>query len=112
MIIKHIDGSEVDTDKLSDIDAQILEKTEELRKLCVSANRIFLLQIPIKENQKLTSFWNLKSDLNVNSVMITISIQKLANATHSYFMMCSNGDIGVYPTHAVDVNKLNNSSDE
>ena len=112
MIIKHIDGSEVDTDKLSDIDAQILEKTEELRKLCESANRIFLLQIDTKGNQRLTSFWNYKSTPEINKEMLSMAFAKIANATHSYFMMCSNGDIGVYPTHAVDVNKLNNSSDE
>ena len=44
MIIKHIDGSEVDTDKLPDIDAQIFEKIEELRVLCETSNRICLAE--------------------------------------------------------------------
>ena len=109
MIIKHIDGTEVDTDKLPDIDAQILEKTEELRRLCESANRIFLLQIDTKGKQQLTSFWNLKSDSNTNDEMASKSFAKLAKAAHSYFMMCSSGTIGLFPTDAVDMDKLNDS---
>ena len=112
MIIKHVDGTEVDTDKLPDIDAQILEKTEELRKLCESANRIFLLQIDTKGGQRLATFWNYKSGNEVNEEMAMISFAKIVNATHNYFMMCSNRNIGVYPTHAVDIDKLNNNNDD
>ena len=112
MIIKHIDGTEVDTDKLPDIDAQILEKTEELRKLCESANRIFLLQIDTKGKQQLTSFWNFKSGTELTDEMMNKSFAKIAKATHNYFMSCSNGTIGLYPTNTVDMDKLNNNSDE
>jgi hypothetical protein len=112
MIIKHVDGTEIDTDKLPDIDAQIFEKTEELRKLCESANRIFLLQIDTKGGQRLTSFWNYKSGTEINEEMLSMAFAKIAKATHNYFMSCSNGNIGLYPTHAVDIDKLNNNNND
>ena len=108
MIIKHIDGTEVDTDKLPDIDAQIFEKTEELRMLCESANRLFLLQIATNQNQKLASFWNFKDGPNPDYNMTSRSFSRLAKCTHETFMMFSNSQIGLYPTTAIDPDKLNN----
>jgi hypothetical protein len=110
MIIKHIDGTEVDTDKLPDIDAQIIEKTEELRRLCESSNRIFLLHIDTRGNKKLTSFWNLKNGSNPNPEMMNESFRCLANHTHKYFMMTTSDSLGVYPTSAIDPDYLNNNN--
>jgi hypothetical protein len=113
MIIKHIDGTEVDTDKLPDIDAQIFEKIEELRVLCETSNRICLLLVDTKGQSKLTTFWNLKSGPIVNDATVQKSFAKLAHAAHSYFMGCSQGNLGVFPTSAIDPNKLNiNNNDE
>lgn len=102
MIITHIDGTVVDTDKLPDISAQIFEKTEELRKLCEAANRPFLLFIDTKGNKKFTSFWNFKSGPNPDSEMINESFGRLSHAAHGFFMSCSNGNLGVYPTEYID----------
>ena len=112
MIIKHTDGVEVDTEKLPDIDALILERAEELRKLCESANRIFLLQIDTRGNQRLTSFWNLKSGPDIHDAMASESFSKIAKGIHNYFMNSTNGNLGLYPTHAVDSSKLENNNNE
>jgi len=43
MKIKHTDGTETDTDKLSDIDALVMEKAHELIELYISHKAPFLL---------------------------------------------------------------------
>lgn len=115
MIIKHITGTEIDTDKLPDIDAQILEKTEELRQLCSSANRLLLLQVDVKGTNKMTSFWNLKTDADPNNEKTNNSFMTLVYSMHMFFLEFTGNRLGVYPTHAVDFDKLNldnNNSDE
>jgi lantibiotic modifying enzyme len=107
MIITHVDGTVVDTDKLSDISAQIFEKTEELRKLCESANRPFLLFIDTKGSKSFTSFWNFKSGSDPDHEMIDESFARLANCAHGFFMSCSNGNLGVYPTKYIDPKFIN-----
>ena len=107
MIIKHIDGSEVDTDKLPDIDAQIFEKIEELRVLCETSNRICLLLVDTKGQSKITTFWNLKSGPIVDDDTVQKSFARLAHAAHLYFMGCSQGNLGVFHTNAVDPDKFN-----
>lgn len=107
MIIKHVDGTIVDTDKLPDISAQIFEKTEELRKLCESANRPFLLFIDTKGNKKFTSFWNFKFGPDPDNEMIDESFSRLAHSAHGFFLTCSNGYVGVYPTKYIDPKFIN-----
>lgn len=48
MIIKNLDGSELDTDKLTDEEAFLLESIENLRKYCHSINRTFLISVDRK----------------------------------------------------------------
>ena len=62
MIVKHITGNETDTDKLPDVEAMILEKAEELRKICFDNNRqcVILTDSKGMRNGGFTSFWNLK----------------------------------------------------
>lgn len=65
MIIKHLPSSDdgsTDTDKLPDIDALIIEKAEELRKLCFNAKRQCLIIADAKglENGACFSFFNLQ----------------------------------------------------
>ena len=45
MKIEYLDGKIVDTDKLPDSDAMILEKSEELWQLCVNRGRQMFLTV-------------------------------------------------------------------
>lgn len=67
MIIKHQTG-EIDTNKLSDITAMILEKSEELRKLCIDNKRqcAILVDASGTRNGKFTCHWNLVESANAN----------------------------------------------
>ena len=109
MIITHTDGVEVDTDKLPDIDAQILEKTEELRKLCESTNRLFLLHVDVRGNKQMTVFWNYKNG-PVNEETMKENFTVICGAAHTYFMRTTNNQLGLFPVHAVDVDKLKPNS--
>jgi hypothetical protein len=56
MIINHGDGSKTNTDKLSDVDSMIVEKAEELRLICKTANRQLFLAVECSRNDG--AFWN------------------------------------------------------
>jgi hypothetical protein len=61
MKIKHISGEEVDTDKLPDTEAMVIEKVEEFRIFCTENKIPFLLFIDPKGAAKIgdfLSFWN------------------------------------------------------
>jgi len=65
MKINHSPGSKVettDTNKLPDIDALILEKSEELKQLCSDSRRQCLVIVDAKgaEDGSSYSFWNLQ----------------------------------------------------
>lgn len=60
MIIKHIDGTEINTDSLPDVKAMIHEKAEELRVLCYNTNRQCVILISEIPDQPPLSFWNVK----------------------------------------------------
>ncbi len=65
MIIKHVpqaDHPETDTDKLADVEAMILEKSEELRKLCFDTSRQMILVVDVRgsEDGRGFQFWNMK----------------------------------------------------
>jgi len=65
MIIEHIPGSckeKTDTDKLPDVEAMILEKSEELRQLCLDVKRQCVIIVDAKgnENGNAMHFWNMK----------------------------------------------------
>ena len=66
MIIKHTPDAktqETDTNKLPDVEAMIMEKSEELRELCFNACRQMLLVVDAKGEQKGggCQFWNMKT---------------------------------------------------
>jgi hypothetical protein len=61
MKIKHINGLEVDTDKLPDMEAMAIEKVEEFRLFCLDNKIPFLLFVDPKGTAKVgdfLSFWN------------------------------------------------------
>lgn len=65
MIIKHVpeaDHPETNTDNLPDVEAMILEKSEELRKLCFDTSRQMILIVDAKgsEDGLGFQFWNMK----------------------------------------------------
>jgi hypothetical protein len=64
MIIEHVMNAGVtDTDKLSDVEAMIMEKSEELRKLCFDSHRQCLILVDPKGAQigSVASFWNFRT---------------------------------------------------
>ena len=52
MKIKHISGEEVDTDKLPDMEAMVIEKVEEFRLFCLDNKIPFLLFVDPKGTAK------------------------------------------------------------
>ena len=59
MIIKHADNKETNTDKLDDISAMILEKSEELRKICDENSRQAIIVVEASlERGKDSFFWS------------------------------------------------------
>lgn len=64
MIIKHVTDAVTDTDKLSDVDSMILEKSEELRKLCYDTARPCVILVSTSEVKegKLYQFFNFRRD--------------------------------------------------
>jgi len=55
MNITHVDGHKVDTDKLGDVDAILMEKSKELHALFASYNRQMLIVGEMKFSEKTTS---------------------------------------------------------
>lgn len=72
MKIEHINSETTDTDKLPDIDAQILEMSEQLRKLCEENQRPFVMVISPNGNERFLAFWNIKGRTNFNEKGIDI----------------------------------------
>lgn len=96
MKITHITGDVVDTDKLNDIDAAILEKTEELRTFCTTANRPFLCFVDCKKpNETLTTFWNFKTDTNPSQEQINLAYEKIFKSINSYLHFVTDGRLGI-----------------
>jgi len=58
MKITNADGSITDTDKMSDVDSMLVEKAEELRNICVTANRELFLTVECTKNN--ATFWNFR----------------------------------------------------
>lgn len=72
MKIEHINAECTDTDKLPDIDAQILEMSEQLRKLCEENQRPFAMIISPNGNERFLAFWNIMGKTNISEKGIDI----------------------------------------
>lgn len=62
MEINHTTGHVTNTDQLSDVDSMILEKAEELRKLCLDSKKQCNLMVdigPSFDKPKPYSFWSI-----------------------------------------------------
>jgi len=67
MQINHVDGQKTETDNLLDAEAEILEKTEELRALCAKYKRQLFVVVDARDKKdgEYYTFWNLSnSDLS------------------------------------------------
>jgi hypothetical protein len=104
MIIEHIPGSikdKTDTDKLPDVEAMILEKSEELRQLCYNAKRQCVILVDAKgcENGNTTQFWNvrMKDDLGVNDKDYLSKVySNLFTMINIFVMAVSHGDLEIH----------------
>ena len=105
MIIEHIPGPDgkapkTDTDKLTDTEAMILEKAEELRLLCFSVNRQCVILVDAKgaENGNSMHFWNMKTKDHQNftdeETLKKVQIN-LLTMVHGFLMNISGGTIGL-----------------
>jgi hypothetical protein len=80
MKIDHIDGSNTSTENLSDFDAEILQKTEQLRDLCFKYKRQLFISVDAKNNMKgdYFAFWNLGTS-ELDSIQSPEDHAKLVN---------------------------------
>ena len=116
MIIKHAPQSienETNTDKLCDIDAMILEKSEELRKLCFDSSRQLILSVDAKGKENGTGYcyWNIKTKSttmkNVDGEMVlltednTFAINNIFKMANQFVMSLSNGQFTVASTQYI-----------
>jgi hypothetical protein len=103
MKIHHIQGSRnpsTDTNKLPDIEALILEKSEELRKLCNEAKRQCLIVVDAKgkEDKTAFSFWNIQmrdGDPLNNQEDHARAFNNLFGCIHQYTMTMTHGQVGL-----------------
>lgn len=63
MKISHVDGSQTETESLNDIEKLILEKADELRKICLNSNRqcLILVDPSNRYDGSFMTFWTLAS---------------------------------------------------
>lgn len=105
MELKHITGQIEETDKLPDITAMILEKSEELRKLCSDTGRkcLILADAHGRDDGTATSFWSFMSK-NFNATPVDspgpilipmIEVQKFMCSIDSFVNGISNGQYRV-----------------
>ena len=104
MIIEHIPGSKkgkTDTDKLPDVEAMILEKSEELRQLCLNAKRQCVILVDAKgnENGDAMHFWNMKmkDDLDWNDKdSVNKVYSNLLTMVNTFVGAISQGDLEIH----------------
>lgn len=88
--------SETDTDKLPDVDALIIEKSEELRLLCTTAKRQCLILVDAngKEDGSAHSFWNIQlktGEPKTNAIDFARSANNMLTMINSYVYTFTNG---------------------
>lgn len=105
MIIEHVPGlsykEKTDTDKLPDVDAMILEKSEELRQLCCDAKRQCVILVDAKglENGSATHFWNMriKDDSDPNDKDYVSKIyNNILTMVNTFVITFSRGDLEIH----------------
>jgi hypothetical protein len=113
MIIKHAPRSktpETDTDKLADIPAMILEKSEELRELCCKNKRpVLILCNPngIGGTNDIKSFWNFAristpEEVIEQGLAVREDFHNMLTNVHTFVMNLTEGKFGVYSTQHED----------
>jgi hypothetical protein len=95
MKIEHINHTATDTDKLPDIDAQIIEMAEQLRDLCEKSKRPFVLTVSPAGNEKFYAFWNIQGMNNVNEKGIDIGF--MLGSINSLVMQLTQGGLCLKP---------------
>lgn len=119
MKIEHVPHSNqevTDTDKLSDIEAMILEKSEELRKLCFDTSRqaviivdakgmvngggyqFWNMKIPIKEFSEIKDGEQIKSDSEEKKRAFDNILQMM----NQFCMSLTGGQVGVVPVRTIN----------
>lgn len=119
MIIEHVPQSEnkaTDTDKLSDVEAMILEKAEGLRKLCFDTSRqaIILVDAKGKENGGGYQFWNMKlrskelqdvkdgAQIKSDTEDKQRAFENILQMANQFTMTLTHGDVGVVPVRTIN----------
>jgi hypothetical protein len=98
MKIKHINGEELDTDKLPDIEAMAIEKIEEFRIFCTENKIPFLLFVDIKGTARIgdfLSFWNYSNRSIEYKEGDKIDIYPMLVCIDSYIRHLSNNQIAI-----------------
>jgi hypothetical protein len=98
MKIKHINGLEVDTDKLPDMEAMAIEKVEEFRLFCLDNKIPFLLFVDPKGTAKVgdfLSFWNYSNRSIEYKQGDAINMYPIFVCIDSYIRHVSNNQIAI-----------------
>jgi hypothetical protein len=119
MIIEHTPQSEkgvTDTNKLSDVEAMILEKAEELRKLCFDTSRQAIIVVDAKgeENGGGYQFWNMKlkspdmkdvkdgEQIRNDTEDKNRAYENILQMANQFTMALTGGQVGVVPVKTVN----------
>jgi hypothetical protein len=119
MKIEHVPHSEkhvTDTDKLADVEAMILEKAEELRKLCFETSRQAIILVDAKgmENGGGYQFWNMKlkspelkdvkdgEQIKSNTDEKNRAYDNILQMANQFTMTLTSGQVGVVPVRTVN----------
>lgn len=95
MKIEHINSEVTDTDKLPDIDAQILELSEQLRQICEANHRPVILLVDPSGYSKYSSFWNVSGRNNINKKGINIT--PMLSALNDIVVHLTQGGMSIQP---------------
>lgn len=88
----------VDTDRLSDISALILEKTEELLTLCRSSGKQCFLIVESGANSSPDTFVNLKNDIKAEKASEKEYLKLMNFLSHSIYYL-SKGNFCIKPSN-------------
>jgi hypothetical protein len=104
MIVNHVNAPPTNTDQLSDVEAMITEKSEELRKLCFDNNRQCVILVDAKGRRSGTflTFWNLREKYQVENSTDIIdanihadAFNKLLTGLNTFIGSLTNGKLGI-----------------
>lgn len=102
MEITHTTGEKINTDTLPDVEAMIMEKSEELRKLCADNHRHLLLIVDAKGTKsRMTHFWSMKTKEEMTA--------KEYSESYNVFFDSINNFVKIFSRNTIALARVENS---